>query len=276
MLFRSEEMTTQNESRRIVLGEQTAKIETLETNLKNKVQELFQLTSTFMGLKKDHEGTKAQLDDTKGVLDQTELVLDATRKSLAEETHIRKAHQSTEQKLAKVGGELINTLQKTVKDVDGLRAKSKRKSDLQAFNRSSWETAQSQVAAITSLVEERIGGFQEAQLTHMTAIAQRMQHFVEEEVSKLTSTQTFLEAQLEKFDESKLELLDGKDKSKQEMDGVLEEIKAIRDSVKEQVGGSLQAIATAAEQIAADVLSELDTFHNQACFPFSAVPTSID
>lgn len=260
-----EEMTTQNESRRIVLEEQTAKIETLETNLKNKVQELFQLTSTFMGLKKDHEGTKAQLDDTKGVLDQTEIVLDATRKSLAEEAHIRKAHQSTEQKLTKVGGELINTLHKTVQDVDGMRAKSKRKSDLQALNRNSWETAQSQVAAITSLVEERIDGFQETQLKHMNVIAQRMQQFVAEEVSKLTSTQTFLEGQLEQFDQSKLDLLSGKDKSKQEMDDVLEEIKAIRDSVKEQVGGSLQAIATAAEQIAADVLSELDTFHNHVC-----------
>ncbi|KAH6692657.1 kinesin motor domain-containing protein [Plectosphaerella plurivora] len=257
-----EEMTTQSESRRIVLEEQNAKLETLETNLKNKVQELFQLISAFTGLKKDHEGTKAQLDDTKEVLDQTELVLSATRKSLADETHLRKAHQATEAKLTEVGTELISTIQKTVHDVDGLRAKSKRKSDLQAINRSAWGMAQSQVADITTLVEQRIESFQDEQQRHIAEVSQRMGHFVQGELSKLTSTQTFLEAQLQKFDESKQELLEGKDTSKAEMDEVLEEIKAIRDAVKEQVGNSLQTIAEAADQIAADVLSELSTFHS--------------
>jgi kinesin family protein 11 len=115
-----EDLTAQSESRRIVLEEQGAKIETLETNLRNKVQELFALTTNFMGVKKDHENTKVQLDETKGVLDQTEIVLSATRKTLAEETHLRKAHQQTEEMLTEIGSELINKLHKTVQDVDGL------------------------------------------------------------------------------------------------------------------------------------------------------------
>lgn len=262
-----EEMTAQSESRRIVLEEQAAKMETLEMNLKNKVHELLSLTSNFMGLKKDHEGTKAQLDDTRDVLDQTELVLDATRRSLADETHLRKAHQETEGRLAEVGGRLISTLQKTVGDVDRLRAKNKRKSDLQSINRGAWGMAQGHVVDITSLVEQRVALLRDEQQARVSGIADMMKAFVAEELDKLTSTESFLEGHLQEFAESREELLGEQKGSKEEMDNVLEEIKTVRDTVKDQVGESLQSIAAAADKIAADVLSELGTFHNQACSP---------
>jgi kinesin family protein 11 len=258
-----EEMTAQSESRRIVAEEQSAKIETLENNLRNKVRELLNLTSNFMGLKKDHEGTKIELDDTKEVLDQTEIVLSATRKSLAEETQLRKAHQKTEAKLTEIGGELINKLHKTVKDVSGLHAKNKRKSDLQSINRAAWGTSQDQVADVTSMVERRIHEFQEEQEEHITSVSRRMEEFVEEELQKLSSTQSFLDEQLNSFGESKKQLLEEKQKSKDDMDEVLEEIKEIRDTVKERMGESLQAISHSAERIAADMLNEMTAFHSQ-------------
>ena len=258
-----EEMTAQSESRRIVLEEQAAKMETQETNLRNKVQELFNLTSSFMGLKKDHESTRVLLDDTKGVLDQTELVLAATRKTLAEETHIRKAHQKTEEKLAEVGGELISTLHKTVGDVGGLRAKNKRKSDLQSLNRSTWGMTQAHVSDVTAIVERRVQEFQNMQEERIAGVSTRMQSFVNEELQKLSSTQTFLDEQLALFAGSKRELMEENQKTKEDMDTVLEEIKVVRDSIKHRVGESLQAISGAAERIAADVLSELSTFHDQ-------------
>jgi len=88
-----EEITVESESRRILSEEQAAKIETMEINLRNKVQELYTLTATFMTLKKDNDGTKAILDETKSVLEQTEFVLANTRQTLAEEKMLRKAHQ---------------------------------------------------------------------------------------------------------------------------------------------------------------------------------------
>lgn len=257
-----EEMTAQSESRRILSDEQAAKIETLESNLRHKVQELFSLTSNFMGLKKEHEVTKAQLDETQNVLDQTELVLAATRKTLAEETHVREAHQKTEEQLTALGGQLINTLQKTVDDVGGLRAKNKRKSDLHDLNRSTWAMSQSQVTDVTELVEDRVQEFRKDQQSHISSVSQRMQSFVKEELEKLSATQGFLDENLHKFESSKDDLLEQKERSKEEMDNVLEEIKLVRDNIKERVGESLQTIAAAAERIAADVLSELDTFHN--------------
>lgn len=259
-----EEMTATSESRRIVLEEQGAKMETLETNLRNKVQELYSLTTSFMGLKKDHEGTKAQLDDANGVLDQTEIVLSATRKTLADETHLRKAHEQTEEKLTEIGGELINKLHKTVQDVGGLHAKNKRKSDLQSLNRATWGTSQSQVADVTSMVERRVQEFQDEQRDHISSISRRMESFANEELQKLSATQAFLDEHLGVFGDSKKQLLDQKSKSKDDMDEMLEEIKVIRDSVKERVGESLQAISQAAEKIAADVLSEMTNFHTHA------------
>ncbi|KAG6368465.1 hypothetical protein INS49_002672 [Diaporthe citri] len=250
-----EEMTAQSESRRILADEQAAKIMTLESNLRNKVQELFSLTSSFMGLKKEHEGTKAQLDETQGVLDQTELVLAATRKTLAEETQLREAHQKTEEKLTTVGGELINTLKKTVGDVSGLRAKNKRKSDLQDLNRSTWAMSQFQVSDVTELVESRVQEFRNDQESHISGVSQRMQDFVREELEKLSATQSFLDENLEKFVASRDDLVEQKQRSKDDMDNVLEEIKVVRDNIKERVGESLQAIAAAAERIAADVMN---------------------
>ncbi|KAK4680758.1 Kinesin-related motor protein [Podospora pseudoanserina] len=266
-----EELTVQNESRRILTEEQAAKIETLENNLRNKVQELFSLTSSFVGLKKDHEGTLGQLDDTKGVLEQTEIVLAATRKGLAEETHIRKAHQATEHRLTAVSNELLNYLGRTVNDVDGLHAKNQRKSDLHDFNRETWGIAQAHVTDITEMVESRIAQFRKGQEDHISNISGRMQDFVQEELEKLTSTQNFLDENLALFTESKQHLLERKQQSKEEMDSVLEEIKVVRDNVKQRVGESLQAIAGAAEKIAGDVLSELSTFHNQLHTSYSSL-----
>ena len=258
-----EEMSAQSESRRIVMAEQGAKIETLETNLRNKVQEWMSLTTSFMALKKDHEGTKTLLDDTKGVLEQTDIILSATRKMLAEETQLRKAHEQTEEKLTEIGGELIGKLYKTVHDVGGLHAKNKRKSDLQAINRAAWGTSQSQVADVTSLVERRVQEFQDEQREQIAGISRRMETFVGEELQKLSTTQAFLDEQLGDVEGSKKLLREQKQKSKEDMDEVLEEIKVIRDSVKERVGESLQAISQAAEKIAADVLNEMTSFHGQ-------------
>lgn len=266
-----EELTVQNESRRILTEEQGAKIETLETNLKNKLQELLSVTSNFMGLKKEHEGTLARFDETKELLEETERVLSRTRQALAEESHLRKAHETTEEQLALLGGNLISTLERTVGDIDGLRAKDERRVDLHDLNRSTWEASQARVADITELVEGRIEAFRQGQEEHISTVSQRMQAFVKEELEKLSSTQTFLDENLARFAESKAQLVRQQERSKEEMDTVLEEIKVVRDNVKQRVGESLQAIAAAAERIAGDVLGELSTFHEQLHASYSSL-----
>jgi kinesin family protein 11 len=266
-----EELTVQNESRRILTEEQAAKIETLETNLKNKLQELLSVTSNFMGLKKEHEETVTQFDEAKEVLEQTEIVLTATKKALAEETHLRKAHQATEEQLALLGGDLLSTLERTVGDISSLREKNRRKSELHNLNRGTWNMSQAHVADITELVEGRIEEFRQGQEEHISHVSQRMQSFVKNELEKLSSTQTFLDENLTQFAESRTQLAVQQERSKEEMDTVLEEIQVVRDNVKQRVGESLQAIAAAAERIAGDVLSELGTFHSQLHTSYSSL-----
>ena len=258
-----EEMTIQSESRRILSEEQAAKIETMESNLRNKVQELFSLTSNFMTLKKDHEGTKTILDDTKTVLEQTEFVLANTRQTLAEETLLRKAHQETEEQLKVVGSELITTLSKTVDDVGGLHAKNKRKSDLHMLNRNSWVTSQAQVTEVTQLVESRMNEFKIQQRSLVASMTEKMQSFVEDELAKLSSTQQLLDDKVTAFGASEAEVLAQTKSAKEEMDTVLEEIKTLREEVKSRVGEGLQGLSVAAERISAEVISELGAFNTQ-------------
>jgi kinesin family protein 11 len=266
-----EQMTVESESRRILSDEQAAKIETMEANLRNKVQELFTLTSSFMNLKKDNEATKVVLDETKGVLDQTEFVLAKTRQHLAEEEMLRKAHQETEEKLNMVSGELISTLGKTVLDVDGLHDKNRRKSNLQSLNRNAWGLSQAQVSEVTSLVETRVEEFREQQNVLMAAVSTRMQSFVEGELEKLSSTQAFLEVNVKAFEESEKEVADQTQSAKEEMDLVLEEIKTLREEVKARVGEGLQGLSVAAERISAEVVSELGAFHTQLHGSYSSL-----
>lgn len=263
-----EEMTVESESRRILSEEQAAKIETMETNLRNKVQELYSLTSNFMILKKDNETTKSILDETKDLLEQTESVLANTRQNLAEETILRKAHQETEEQLSTVGGELLTTLGRTVHDVGGLHAKNRRKSDLQSLNRNTWGLSQAQVNEVTSMVEGRVEQFQAQQQEMMATVSTRMQSFVAGELEKLAATQAFLEENVARFDNSEKEVSEQTKSAKGEMDVVLEEIKTLRDDVKTRVGEGLQGLSVAAERISAEVIGELGAFHTQVSPPF--------
>lgn len=266
-----EEITVESESRKILSEEQAAKIETMETNLRNKVQELYALTANFMTLKKDNENTRVILDETKDVLEQTEFVLATTRQSLDEETMLRKAHQETEEQLSTVGTELLSTLGKVVNDVGGLHDKNRRKSDLQSLNRNTWGLSQAQVSEVTSLVEDRVDEFRAQQQELMASVATKMQSFVQDELEKLASTQAFLEQNISAFGVSEGEVTEQTQSAKEEMDSVLEEIKVLREDVKSRVGEGLQGLSVAAERISAEVISELGAFHTQLHGSYSSL-----
>ena len=258
-----EEITTESESRRILSEEQRDKLETMEVNLRNKVQELFSLTSNFNNLKKDNEATKMVLDGTKSLLEKTEVVLAHTRQNLAEETLLRKAHEKTEEDLTNIGQDLIATLGKTTSDIGGLHSKIRRKSDLQSMNRKNWTSSQSQVSDTTRIVEDRIGEFQARQEQLITRLSSRMQSFVHDELEKLGSSQTFLEEKIKSFELSEMEVNEQTAKARDDMNEVLEEIKTLREDVKQKVGAGLNDLSVAAQRISAGIVTELEAFHTQ-------------
>jgi kinesin family protein 11 len=258
-----DEISTVSESRRILSEEQREKIETMEINLRNKLEELFSLTTNFQSLKKDNEQTRLTLEGTKGILEKTEAVLEHTRQNLAEETTLRKAHEKTEGDLVGIGYDMISTLGKTTSDIDGLRSKIRRKSDLQSQNRQNWASSKHQVVNTTLLVEHRIEQFQTEQEQMMGSLSVRMQDFVKDELEKLGSSQTFLQEKMKAFETSEQEVNDQTAKARDDLNEVLEEIKTLREDVKEKVGTGLNELSAAAEKISANIITELDSFHTQ-------------
>lgn len=258
-----EQITTVSESRRILSEEQREKIETLEINLRNKYQEIFSLTNNFNGLKKDNEAIKLVLDGTKSVLEKTEIVLAHTKQTLGQETMLRKAHQATESKLAAVGTEIISTLGQTTSDISGLHSKLRRRSDLHSANRDFWTGSQTKVLQATSLVEERLDNFRLDQEQVLSTLSNKMQSFVQDELQKLEVTRDFLNEKSEAFSKSEGEINDQTAKTRDEMNGVLEEVVTLREDVKEKVGSGLNGLSEAAKTISAGIMTEIEAFQTQ-------------
>ena len=258
-----EEITAESESRRVLSEEQQAKIETMEVNLRNKVQELFVLTNSFSTLKKDNETVKQALDTATEVLEKTEIVLADTKQNLADETILRKAHQTTEDGLYKAGTELISTLNHTVRDVDGLHAKISRKVNLQSSNHYRWEQSQQRVSEITLLVEKNATEFQQQQHKRLGTLASRLESHVHTEMEAIASGQEALEERYSTFQSAENEVLEQTATARDEMNTVLEEIKELREEVKQNVGKGLEKLSGAAQRISAGVIKELEEFHTQ-------------
>jgi kinesin family protein 11 len=258
-----EDLQTESESRRILSEEQRDKILAMEINLRNKVQELFNLTNNFNNLKRDSDMTKMMLDGTKSILEKTEAVLDHTRKNLADETHLRRAHQQTEENLHVVGKDLLSTLGRTTTDIDGLHSKLRRRSHLHSTNRQQWASTQSQVSDTTRIVEDRLSALQEQQEKLIADLTQRMQGFVQDELQKLKDSQEMLQDKAEAFEKSQAEVNEQTSRSRDDVNSVLEEIKLLREDVKNKVGAGLEDLSAAAEKISAGILTEIDGFHTQ-------------
>ena len=258
-----DEMVTEKESRRILTEEMRDKIETMEINLRNKVQELFNLTTSFTSLKKESDMTKMMLDGTKSILEKTEKVLEHTKKNLEEEEALRIAHQRTEQKLADIGTDLIDTLGQVTSDVSGLHAKLRRRSDLHATNERQWEETQTHVSETTQLVEERLSHFQTQQEELIGRLSACMDSFVHDELQKLESTQAFLKEKFNNFEHSRNDVNEQTAKSRDELNLVLEEIKTLRDDVKQKVGMGLDELSVAAKRISEGIMAEVDAFQTQ-------------
>jgi kinesin family protein 11 len=258
-----EEITVESESRRILSEEQKSRIETMENSLRNKVQELFSLTNNFQNLKKNNESTRILLENTKDVLLQTEIVLRNTRENLAEETALREAHQKTENQLQTVGSGLISTLNSSVNDLGGLHAKIQRREDLHDSNKTLWQSSVAQVMDVSSLVDAKIEALQERHARLLASLTERIDGFVTSTTASLEQSQQRLESRRTEHSTIKEQVVEQSSQARDGMNNVLEEIKVLREEVKERVGEGLQGLSEAAAKISGEVITELDEFHTQ-------------
>ncbi|RKF55208.1 Kinesin-like protein bimC [Erysiphe neolycopersici] len=258
-----EEMTLQSESRRILSEEQAAKIEMMEINLCKKVQELFSLTSSFTDLKKDNEGAKIVIEEMKYLLKQSEYTLEATRKSLSEETVLRKAHQETEERLSNIGTELIFTLNKTIHDIDSLHAKNSKNLDLQSLNCNTWDVAQGQVSNATSLVETRVKKFKAQHQEIFETASTRIKKFIFTELEKISAPYTLIEESNNKIHNLEAEIYQESTTAEEEINESLNEMTALHENLKNHDKNGLKELSDVSKEIYAEILSEFDSLHTQ-------------
>ncbi|KAJ5580301.1 uncharacterized protein N7459_006286 [Penicillium hispanicum] len=258
-----EEMTIESESRRIVNEEQRAKIESMESSLRHKVQELLALTGNFNNLKHNNEETEGKLTKTRGVLDQTELNLKNISDKLDEETIVRRAHQDTEKKLREIGADLLSTLDGTVQDVDGLHAKIGRKDNLESDNRQRWQTSAGEVRDVTQRIDARMESFQSQHDGLLESMSRRIHGFIGTEVNTVQTARSQLQQFSTSFDKVEAEAKSQTSGAHDEMNDILEEIKILREDVKAKVGEGLNGLSAAAARISKEVIGEFSQFHSQ-------------
>ena len=258
-----EQLTAENESRRILSEEQRDIISTMEANLRNKVQELFTLTNSFASIKKDNDGLKATVEDGKTLLQQTETVLSLTQKNLMEESTMRKAHESTEKELQTVGKELQARLESSTSDIDKLHLKLKRKSDLHSCNRDSFKKSRVTICGKIRGVDDALESFKTVQQDTLKHLSGKMQRFVQSELEQVHKFQDQLQSKVDGFSAIQSEVNDQPAKERDELNQVLEEVKLLRDDVKERVGCGLDSLSDTAGRMSAGVVSQIEEFDRQ-------------
>ncbi|KAJ5806746.1 hypothetical protein N7474_010338 [Penicillium riverlandense] len=266
-----EEMTMESESRRIVNEEQRAKIESMESSLRHKVQELFSVTSNFNMLKQDNEDTQQKLNETRDVLEQTDIVLNKTTQDLEEERIVRKAHQDTEAKLRDMGASLLSTLDKTVQDANGLHEKLGRKDNLENENRKTWQASTTKVSDVTQQIDARMESFQTQHAKLLGDMSSKISLFVNEELSTVESARSQLQGFGSSFDKAEAKAKSQTSSAHDEMNEVLEEIKVLREDVKTKVGEGLSGLSAAAERISKEVIGEFTEFHGHLHSSYTAL-----
>lgn len=258
-----EEMTMENDSRKIINEEQRAKIESMESSLRHKVQELFTLTSKFNDLKKDNDDTLAALCSTNDVLQQTDLVLQNTKEQLDEEEMLRNAHQKTEHQLHDLGIGLISTLGQTVEDISGLHAKLDRKADLDTTNTEMWQVSSTEVSDVTNRIDQRVETFQTEHSKLLATTSTKINDFIANELSQIEDTRRDLSGYTRSLDNAYNNARSETSGAHDDMNNVLEEIKDLREEVKSKVGEGLNGLSAAAARISQEVISEFTEFHAQ-------------
>ncbi|RAH70175.1 putative kinesin family protein (BimC) [Aspergillus aculeatinus CBS 121060] len=266
-----EEMTMESESRRIVNEEQRAKIESMESSLRHKVQELFSLTSNFNDLKKNNEETRNALKKTNDVLEQTEIVLKDTKSQLEEEEILRKAHEDTEAHLRDIGAGLLSTLDTTVADINGLHAKIERKTNLDSANKEAWQVSAAEVSDVTQVVDSRIEDFQMQHSELVEAMSNKINEFVTTEIENIELNKSQLLETNDLFDKAEREAHSQTCAAHDEMNEVLEEIKDLREEVKGKVGEGLNGLSAAAARISKEVIGEFADFNAQLHSSYSTL-----
>jgi kinesin family protein 11 len=262
----------ENESKTILNEEQRAKIALLEANLRNKVQELFSMTTSFNLAKKEVDALKASLRTTSGLLERTELVLQSTRRSLEEETALRRAHQRTEEQLTVLSQQWLTNMTKTLSEQAILHAKLELKDEMAQRNLRTWRDNQDCVASVTSTIQEKLGDFASIQQQLAEEISASIVRVVQQELAGVGERDAYLLQRDAHLKDCQARWQASSRHAASVMDKTLGQVGAAKRNLQSMTGGGLHGFSALAARITAEVSSELQKFQIQVSRPLSPSP----
>lgn len=255
-----DELSEENESRRILLEEYERKIELLEKQIKKK-QEQYEISmKKFMDTKTKLDVVSTELGTTKETLQYTENDLSVTTTALKEETAIRQAHEKTEEELQLAGKTLLSTVGTTVTDINKLHSKVGRMAQLEFANSSRWYQHEERARGATTAIEQNLAHLSAETQQQSHKVVSRVDEFVQISADRLKQTYGQISERLAVFEKAEAELVNSTRDGKEKMDVVLEEIKELRDDIKTRIGEGLEGLGDAAQQMASGVIADLSLF----------------
>ncbi|KAK9457402.1 P-loop containing nucleoside triphosphate hydrolase protein [Dipodascopsis uninucleata] len=270
-----QELTAESESRRILVDEQKRKIEVMEEQLKTTRDQYEQSMRTMIDTKRELEFTNKLLSDAKGSLAITENDLRVAKAALDQEVSLSNAYAITEDKLTKIGKELILSVKDSNAEIENLHGKIEKESLLAVTNKEVFEKSQQTVAAASSHFEGRLKSYTEAQIQNYDSASLLLKNMLTEETGKLGNIYKMIEKQVSDFEEKESSLKQLTSGSKDELNQVLENIKVLRDDIKGKVGEGLEGLTKATEKIAEELMNQIEVFQNQTSTSYNQLGRDI-
>ena len=252
---RNEQLINESELHRILLKEQRGKIEMIESRL--------ELMGNFDILKKDSEATKGILDRITSMLEDTKAELAHMRRMLDEEALARQQHERTEEQLTSLNHELLATLGQLTNDNKGVHLKLQRRLGPHAENRADYIGTRQDVVDITSLVKRRLDNFREEQQLHVDAFSEHMHAFTKHELDKLDAARADLGGGSTACERSHGELAVQTAQSKEDLNQVLNRVKAFKEEIEKKLGEGLNDLGAAVRRISEGIMAGVEIFQDE-------------
>ncbi|KAK9322433.1 P-loop containing nucleoside triphosphate hydrolase protein [Lipomyces orientalis] len=255
-----QDITAESESRRILVDEQKRKIEVMETQLKAAREQYELSVKSILETKKELEFTSKELADTQTALSVTEKELLNTKQSLQNETTLRHAYAATEQQLSQTAESLIFSVQQAASDIKDLDNTIERQTALGVTNRSIFEQSQKTVSDTSQQFVNRVTTYATSQNKYFDAASERLRTLLVTESSRLGGIYNLINERIARYDLQEGSLREMMGNSKTEMNQVLEDIKVLREDIKEKVGEGLSGLNNATEKISQELMNQIEAF----------------
>ncbi|KAK9479038.1 P-loop containing nucleoside triphosphate hydrolase protein [Lipomyces japonicus] len=270
-----QEITAESESRRILVDEQKVKIEVMENQLKNSREQYEQSMRSLFDTKKELEFTTHELNNAQKTLDRTEKDLITAQKTLDDEILLRSAYETTERELTRVGNGLIQTVKSAALDISNLHTTVEKKEELLVTNKSIFEHSQNTVLEANRHFEARVSAYSAAQNQFYEAASEKLKGLLLTETSKLSEMYKHVGELLLRFDRDENSLKQLMSASKSDMNQVIEDIKVLRDDIKENVGKGLEGLSHASEKIQEELMNQIEVFQAETSTSYNQLGREI-